>query len=111
MSQSETPSFHQILIKPVTGTVLAVLSGLSFFFLCMILPLVGPAGSVVDHATKNKLAFGTVLLITLAFAGLSSYSKLERRKEDQSPLPFFSLGLTLLCILTFVVFVFGGLAI
>ena len=46
-----------VIFRPVTGTALAVASGLSFFFLCMILPLVGPAGSRVEHAGQNKVVF------------------------------------------------------
>ena len=70
------------LYRPSTGTALAVASGLSFFFLCMILPLVGPAGSRVDHAAQNKAVFLLVLLVTFSLAGLSTYSKLGRRKID-----------------------------
>jgi hypothetical protein len=99
------------LFKPKTGTTLAVTAGLSFFVLCMILPLVGPAGSRVEHAGKNQAAFILVLMITLALAGLSAYSKLGRRKIDGSPLPIFSIGLCAVCVLTFIVLLLGGFAI
>ena len=99
------------IFRPVVGTALAVLAGLSFFFLCMILPFVGPAGSRVPHAGQNKVAFLFVLLVTFAFAALSGWSKLGRRKVDDSPLPIFSLGLCMVCILTFVILLFDGFAI
>lgn len=102
---------NDVLFRPVTGTALAVASGLSFFFLCMILPLVGPAGSRVDHAGANKVAFLSVLLVTFTLAALAVFSKMGRRKMDESPLPFFSLGLSGVCILTLVILLFDGFAI
>lgn len=99
------------VFRPAVGTTLAVLSGLSFFFLCMILPFVGPAGSRVPHAGQNKVAFLFVLLITLTLAALSSWSKLGRRKVDGSPMPLVSIGLCAVCILTFVILLFNGFAI
>ncbi|MDF7824283.1 hypothetical protein P4B35_09695 [Pontiellaceae bacterium B12227] len=102
---------NDVIFRPVTGTVLAVASGLSFFFLCMILPLVGPAGSRVEHAAKNKVAFLAVLLVTFTLAALAAFSKLGRRKVDDSPLPLFSFGLCGVCILTLVILLFDGFAI
>ena len=102
---------NDVIFRPATGTALAVASGLSFFFLCMILPLVGPAGSRVEHASQNKVAFLAVLLVTFTLAALSVFSKLGRRKIDDSPLPFFSFGLCGVCILTLVILLFDGFAI
>jgi hypothetical protein len=84
---------------------------LSFFFLCMILPLVGPAGSRVDHAAQNKAVFLLVLLVTFSLAGLSTYSKLGRRKIDGSALPKFSFVLCGVCILTLLVLLVDGFSI
>ena len=100
-----------IISKPFIGTTLAVASGLSFFFLCMILPLVGPAGSRVEHAGKNRTAFLLVLLVTFILAALASWSKMERHKADNSPLPWFSFGLCAVCVVTLVVLLMGGFAI
>jgi hypothetical protein len=102
---------YDVLFRPTTGTALAVASGLSFFFLCMILPLVGPAGSRVAHASENKVAFLFVLLVTFTLAALSAFSKLGRRKVDGSPLPFLSFGLCGICLLTLVILLFDGFAI
>jgi small-conductance mechanosensitive channel len=102
---------NDLLFRPGTGTALAVAAGLSFFFLCMILPLVGPAGSRVDHAAQNMMAFLFVLLITFGLAAFAAYSKLGRRKVDGSPLPWFSFGLCGVCVLTLLVLVSGGFAI
>ncbi len=111
MDKEENYSNDGILFRPLTGTILAVASGLSFFFLCMILPLVGPAGSRVEHAGKNKAAFLVVLLITFLLGALASYSKMIRRKSDGTPLPYYSLGLCVVCILTFFVLLANGFAI
>ena len=106
--QNSTPS---VLNKPLTGTVLAVSSGLAFFFLCMILPLVGPAGSKTDHAATNRLAFLGVLMLTLLLAALASFSKMARRKTEGGPLPVWSLALCLVCVLTLFVFLLDGFSI
>jgi hypothetical protein len=107
----EQQNENDVIFRPATGTALAVASGLSFFFLCMILPLVGPAGSRVADAGKNKVVFLLVLLVTLALGTLSVFSKMGRRKGDHSPLPFFSFGLCGICILTLVILLFDGFAI
>jgi len=100
-----------LMFKPLTGNILAVASGLSFFFLCMILPLVGPAGSRVANAGQNKAVFLLVLFTTFAFAASASYSKMGRRKVDASGYPWLSLALCVLCALILVVLLMGGFAI
>jgi drug/metabolite transporter (DMT)-like permease len=87
------------------------MSGLSFFFTCMLLPLVGPAGVRVSHAGKNQVGFLLVLLLTFVLAAGSAWLKLLRRKEDQSPLPLWSFALSAACILIFVLQVSGLLAV
>lgn len=84
------------LAHPTVGNILAILSGLSFLFLCMILPLVGRAGQAegLPYATKNFVTFLLFLLVTLALSGAATYSKIQRRKLDQSPFPRWSAMLT-----------------
>ncbi|MEN7972633.1 MAG: hypothetical protein ABFR47_02240 [Verrucomicrobiota bacterium] len=101
----------EIISRPLTGNILAVAAGLSFFFLCMILPLVGPAGSKVEHAGKNKAAFLSVLLLTFLLGVLASFSKIVRRKIDGGPLPYYSLGLCVICFLTLLVLLVDGFSI
>jgi hypothetical protein len=97
--------------KPVTGSVLTVAAGLSFFFTCMLLPLVGRAGSSVPYADRNQTAFLGVLGLTFLLAALATGAKMTRRLEDQSPLPFWSIGLCAVCALLFVLQITGLLAI
>ena len=111
MAKEEIHLNESILSRPITGSILAISSGLSFFFLCMILPLVGPSGSKVDHALKNKAAFLAVLVITFLLAAGASYSKLMRRRVEGGPLPHYSLGLCGVCILTLLVLLVNGFAI
>lgn len=111
MKKEENHSVDGILFRPLAGTILAVASGLSFFFLCMILPLVGAAGSRVEHAGKNKAAFLGVLMATFLLGALASYSKMVRRRIDGGPLPYYSLGLCVVCILTLFVLLVNGFAI
>ncbi|MDH3982326.1 MAG: hypothetical protein OES84_05420 [Kiritimatiellaceae bacterium] len=109
--EQELNNEQSFIFKPSTGTALAVSAGLSFFFLSMILPFVGPAGSKVEHADENQAAFLLVLFVTFILAGLSTWSKIGRRKCDGSPFPLFSLGLCVVCVLTLVVLLAGGFAI
>ncbi len=101
----------EIMFRPRTGTILAVASGLMFFFLCMILPLVGPAGSRVEHAGQNQAVFLLVLFSTFALAAAATYSKLGRRKVDGGSLPWFSFGLCAVCMITLFVLLVGGFKI
>ena len=85
--------------RPEVGTALTAAAGLSFLFVCMILPLVGKSGSVTVHSRANTLAFLGALLLTAVLAALASLSKLQRRRLDQSPRPYFSLILCSLSVL------------
>lgn len=97
--------------RPAVGTFLTILSGVSFLILCMILPLVGRAGTAVSYADQNTRAFLMVLVASLALGGCAVYSKLERRKIDHSPFPLFSAILCSLCLILLVAFFTGLLRI
>jgi uncharacterized membrane protein YidH (DUF202 family) len=103
--------FKNFLHKPVTGSVLTVAAGISFFFNCMLLPLVGRAGSSVPYADKNRLAFLAALGLTFTLAALATWSKLARRSDDRSPLPYWSLGLCAVCAAFFILLMTGLLAV
>ncbi len=105
--EATTPFFSQ----PAVGSVLTVLSGLAFLFICMILPLVGKAGVATVHARENNIAFSAVLVLALVLAVLASISKLQRRRVDQSPRPYFSIVLAALAGLLMVAHVAGLLRI
>lgn len=77
----------------------------------MIMPLVGPSGSRVEHQGRNLAAFLFVLFLTLVLSGAASWSKLERRKVHGGGLPWFSLGLCALCLITLIIVLFNGFAI
>jgi len=103
--------FKTLLQKPAAGSALAVAAGVFFFFNCMLLPLVGRAGSSSPDADKNRLAFLAVLGLTFLLAALATWSKMARRSDDKSPLPYWSLGLCGICVLIFVLLMTGRLAI
>lgn len=97
--------------KPAMGMALAIAAGFSFYILCMILSLVGPTGSRVAHASKNKTTFLAVLVLTLVLAGASTYVAMQQRKAEGGSLPVFSMGLCVICILFLVILLFNGFAI
>lgn len=109
--EKEQREIRTFLFMPLTGNVLAVISGLSFYLLCMMLSLVGPAGSSVEHADRNRYAFAAVLLVTLLLSALAVVSKLGCRSRRGGALPWFSLGLCVVCILSFIVLFAGGFAL
>lgn len=96
--------------KPAAGSTLTVAASISFFFNCMLLPLVGRAGSSSPNADKNQLAFLAVLGITFTLAALATWAKMLRRSDDKSPLPYWSLALCVICAVLFVLLMTGLLA-
>ena len=90
------------------GTALTIAAGLSFLFVCMILPLVGKAGVQTVHVKQNHYAFLAALLVSLLLSAVASWAKIARRRIDGSPLPVLSLALTALCTLL-LVSLFAGL--
>jgi hypothetical protein len=103
--------FKNVMRKSVVGSALTVAAGISFFINCMLLPLVGRAGSSAPHAGKNQLAFLAAVGLTFALALLATWSKVTRRADDKSPLPIWSLVLCGICIVLFVLQLTGLLAV
>jgi hypothetical protein len=120
MNQTKEIAEVPLFARPAVGTALTLLSGFSFFFLCMILPIVGPAAvhgsgspgaGPAPHLAKNYIAFSAALLVSIALAVLAVFSKLQRRKVDGSPLPLYSVGLLFLLAFMVIAFVTGLFAI
>ncbi len=102
MAQVPQQTANPFFARPAVGTTLSILAGLSFLFLLMILPIVGPAAvhgsgspgaGPVPHLRQNYIAFSGMLALSIALNVLAVMSKLERRKMDGSPLPHFSFAL------------------
>ena len=109
--EQEKRDRNAFFFRPMTGHVLAVGSGLSFYLLCIMISLVGPAGSSVAHADKNRVVFTAVLLITLLLSAATVGSRLGCRKFCCGGLPWVALGLCTICILLLVVLFAGGFKI
>jgi uncharacterized membrane protein YidH (DUF202 family) len=105
------PGGEHILVRPAVGTGLTIVSGLFFLLVCMILPLVGKAGVQTPHYLQNYVIFLVVLLLTIGTSGLAVYAKLERRKTDGSPLPYFSMLVFGSGLLLFLALILGLLKI
>jgi hypothetical protein len=105
---------------PVVGNLFSIAAGLSFLVLCMILPMVGPAAmrgsgspgaTAVPHARANFYTFLGVLLLSMAFSALAIFSKIDRRKTDGSPLPWYTIGLFVLLLFLLITLFMGLLEI
>ena len=99
---------HTWFYRRAVGDALSILAGLAFFLLCMLLPLVGPAGSQVEHASINKTIFLSWLGVTLLLSIGSVLSKWERVREENAPRPIYSLLLFITCIITLIIQLVGG---
>lgn len=103
--------------SPVVGTVLTVAAGLSFQFLCMVLPVVGKAGmnpsreyavrgmlnvpgphGFDSYVTQNRAAFLVALFITLGLSIAAALSKAQRRKIEGGPMAKFPIILIVCCV-------------
>ena len=106
-----TMDWKEIIKKPVTGSVLSVMSGLSFFFNCMLLSLVGPSGARAPDAAANQDVFLGVSLLTFLLAAATAASKMMRRAEDESPRPYGSFALCIISTLMIILTLSGLFAI
>ena len=91
---------------------LLLAAGISFFLLCMSMPLVGPAGSRVPNAAQNRAAFLSVLAVTFLLSVLSAVTALRARKaHPELPFPRLATGLAVLCIVILVLLLAGWFAV
>ena len=102
---------YRLTGKAAMERMLAIAAGFSFYVLCMILPLVGPTGSRVPHAPKNRATFLSVLMLTLILSGSSVFLAFQRRQVAGGALPWFSLGLSAVCIVFLLILFVNGFAI
>tara|TARA_B100002019_G_scaffold72962_1_gene62991 strand:+ start:202 stop:522 length:321 start_codon:yes stop_codon:yes gene_type:complete len=101
----------KLYLEPLAGLVLTILSSLGFFIMCMILPLVGPAGSSVEHSYENKKIFFVVLIINIILSFSSYMVKMMQSKRFGFPKPIFSLFLSISSLFFLIVFLFDGFSI
>ena len=97
--------------NPVILNFITIMAGLAFFLLCMLLPLVGPAGSKVEHADYNNAIFTGWLIFTLILSSTSYYLRYQRYRFKNDIYPKYSLILTILCIIIFLINILEGFAI
>lgn len=128
--EEEVAAESLTISSPAVGTALTVAAALSFQFLCMVLPLVGKAGMFPQreyavrgllnlpgphgfdgYVTQNRIAFLTVLFVTLGLSAAATYSKIQSRKIDGGPFPKLSAVLGACCIGLFLAHVTGLLQI
>ena len=95
----------------VIYNLITIIAGLAFFLLCMLLPLVGPAGSKVEHADYNNAIFTGWLIFTLILSSISYYLRYQRYRLKNNIYPKYSLILTILCIIIFLINILEGFSI
>ena len=101
----------QFLLNPLLGNAATVVAALVFMLLCMLLPLVGPAGSATPFADKNYSACAAVLTAAVLTAGLATGINLKRRRAHGGAFPLFPTALAVMAVLTTLVFALGLLKI
>lgn len=97
---------------PLMKTIFTAISGIGFFAVVMLLPLVGQAGAKTAHAEKNANTFMFVLLITIA-ASMAAIRVTIRGREEGLELktPWISWSISVLCTLLLIAKLTGLLAI
>ena len=95
----------------IVYNLITIMAGLAFFLLCMLLPLVGPAGSKVEHADYNNTIFTGWLIFTLILSSTSYYLRYKRYRFKNDIYPKYSLILTILCIIIFLINILEGFSI
>jgi hypothetical protein len=112
-SESVEPETQAVVSKNLLSNTLSILGWISFFLLCIAFPLVGPSGSRVPHAAKNRMVFTMVLLMTLLFSGGALFLRLQLRKVDREHAPplLAPALLVVICLAIFGVLMVNGFAI
>lgn len=97
---------------PLVGKIFSVASGLGFFAVVMLLPLVGPAGAKTEQAAINANTFMTVLLLTIVFS-MACIRVTVRAREEGAPMktPWVSWSISVICTLILLAKVTGLLKI
>ena len=103
--------YKKLSANSIVYNLITIMSGLAFFLLCMLLPLVGPAGSKVEHADYNNAIFTGWLIFTLILSSTSYYLRYQRYRFKNDIYPKYSLILTILCIIIFLINILEGFAI
>lgn len=93
------------------GEALAIGGLVGFLFICMILPLVGKAGTRVEWTVPNSRAFASAVLGTLLLAALASASKWKQMKAGRGGIPKACLALAGVCVFILLALAGGFLAI
>ena len=85
---------------PLMRTIFSAASGVGFFVVVMLLPLVGPAGSRAEHAARNANTFMFVLLLTIAVSVAAIRVTIRGREEGlELKTPWVSWAISVLCAL------------
>ena len=103
--------YKKLSANSIVYNLITIMAGLAFFLLCMLLPLVGPAGSKVEHADYNNAIFTGWLIFTLILSSISYYLRYQKYRFKNAIYPKYSLILTILCIIIFLINILKGFAI
>jgi magnesium-transporting ATPase (P-type) len=109
MKESKT---DQVSKAPLVGKIFSILSGLGFFVVVMLLPLVGQAGSKTEHALLNANTFMTALLLTIVFS-MACIRVTVRVREEGTPAktPWITWSISVMCTLLLLAKITGMLKI
>jgi len=90
------------------GNMFTTIGAVGFFFLCMLLPIVGRSAVSTPYYKQNYLSYLLVLLVTLLCSALGWVLKKKRSAADGSPYPKVSLVLTCLYSVMLIILLTGG---
>ena len=76
---------------PFLARLVGVLGWLSFYLSCMILSFVGPTGSRVAWAARNKITFLAVAFSGVVFSGLAIWTRRAASRKPRAHYALFGL--------------------
>lgn len=82
-----------------TADGVAAAAGVALGVVCVMFPLVGPAGAATPYYGKNFIAFLVAAGVALVLSALALKMKLAMRKTAGGPWPWVSSSLVAACLL------------
>ncbi|MCC5849382.1 MAG: hypothetical protein JJU29_14970 [Verrucomicrobia bacterium] len=108
----DKPQTDEYAVQWTPSKVVSLCGGCLLMIVCVILPLVGPAGRQTAHYwPQNVLTFLAVLLTGGLVSAWGWRLSLKERQNGKNALPRLSLGLLWMYLFLFGVFLTGGFQI
>lgn len=106
------PKEDKVEKAPLAGKIFSVASGLGFFAVILLIPLVGAAGARTEQSGLNSNTFMAVLLLTIVLS-MASIRVTVRAREEGSKMktPWITWAISVICTLLLLAKLLGVLKV